>query len=81
MRQRHPLRGQVRLRPRHLEQETLAIETGRGVLTLDLEVVDGLVERVRVDMGEPILKAAEIPTTLAGDPVVLAPLVVEGRSS
>jgi len=61
-------------------KETLAIETGRGVLSLDLEVVDGLVERVRVDMGPPILKAAEIPTTLAGDPVVFAPLVVEGRT-
>ncbi len=61
-------------------KETLAIETGRGVLSLDLEVVAGLVERVRVDMGQPILKAAEIPTTLAGDPVVLAPLEVEGRT-
>jgi diaminopimelate epimerase len=59
-------------------KETLAIETGRGVLSLDLEVVDGLVERVRVDMGRPILKAAEIPTTLPGDPVVRTPLVIGG---
>src|SRR5512135_3337516 len=35
---------------------TLKIETGRGVLTLDLEVNDGRVRRVRVDMGEPILQ-------------------------
>ena len=41
----------------------VTIETGRGVLELDLEVVDGKVVRVRVDMGEPILKAVEIPTT------------------
>ncbi|HUY33144.1 MAG TPA: diaminopimelate epimerase [Pirellulales bacterium] len=61
-------------------KETLAIETGRGVLSLDLELVAGLVERVRVDMGPPILEAAEIPTTLRGDPVVLAPLAVDGRS-
>jgi diaminopimelate epimerase len=61
------------------DKETLKIETGRGVLTLDLEVVDGLVERVRVDMGQPILKAAEIPTTLPGDPVVRAKLPVAGR--
>jgi diaminopimelate epimerase len=60
-------------------KETLKIETGRGVLTLDLEVVDGLVERVRVDMGRPILKAAEIPTTLPGDPVVRAGLRIAGR--
>src|SRR5262249_8367995 len=32
----------------------LAIETGRGVLTLDLEVSGGAVRQVRVDMGEPI---------------------------
>src|SRR6202166_4562931 len=31
----------------------LAIETGRGVLTLDLDVRDGKVERVTVDMGPP----------------------------
>ena len=62
------------------KKKTLAIETGRGVLTLNLEVSGGLVERVRVDMGQPILKAAEIPTTLTGDPVVRAPLQVAGRS-
>ncbi|HVA49545.1 MAG TPA: diaminopimelate epimerase [Pirellulales bacterium] len=61
------------------KKKTLAIETGRGVLTLDLELADGLVERVRVDMGRPILKAAEIPTSLPGDPVVRAALHVAGR--
>src|SRR5881394_3342593 len=33
----------------------LRVETGRGVLTLDLEVTGGKVSRVRVNMGEPIL--------------------------
>lgn len=61
------------------EKETLKIETGRGVLTLNLEAVDGVVERVRVDMGQPILKAADIPTTLPGDPVVRAKLTVAGH--
>jgi diaminopimelate epimerase len=55
---------------------TLKIETGRGVLTLELEVVGGLVQQVRVDMGEPILPAARIPTTLAGEPPLEAPLQV-----
>src|SRR5438132_897748 len=35
----------------------LQIETGRGVLTLDLEVKGDTVQQVRVDMGEPILEA------------------------
>src|SRR5262245_21113089 len=46
----------------------LAIETGRGVLTVDLEVKQDKVSRVTVNMGEPILKSADIPTTLPGDP-------------
>ena len=50
-------------------RKTLAIETGRGVLSLELEVGgDGRVERVRVDMGEPILQPDRMPTTLPGDP-------------
>ncbi len=48
----------------------LSLETGRGVLTVELEIVAGKAERVRVNMGEPILEAAKIPTTLPGDPPV-----------
>src|SRR5204863_3509459 len=57
----------------------LAIETGRGVLTVDLEVKQDKVSRVTVNMGEPILKSAEIPTTLPGDPPVNAPLTIGGK--
>lgn len=57
----------------------MTVETGRGVLSLDLEFAGGVVDRVRVDMGEPILKAVEIPTTLPGDPVVNQTLAVAGR--
>ena len=49
-------------------RETLQIETGRGVLALELEVADGVVHRVRVDMGEPILEPALVPTTLPANP-------------
>jgi diaminopimelate epimerase len=61
-------------------KETLKIETGRGVLTLQLEVAGGQVERVSVDMGEPILEAARIPTTLPGNPPVNASLCINGRT-
>jgi diaminopimelate epimerase len=57
----------------------MTVETGRGVLTLDLEVENDVVARVRVDMGAPILEAAEIPTTLPGEPPVDVPLTVEGH--
>jgi diaminopimelate epimerase len=55
-------------------KDELKIETGRGVLTLRLEVADGKVRQVRVDMGEPILEAEKIPTTLSGSRVVDQPL-------
>jgi len=58
----------------------LKIETGAGVLTLDLTVLDGRVDRVRVDMGEPILKADRIPTTLPGPQVIDREIEVAGRS-
>lgn len=56
----------------------LAIETGRGVLTVELEIKGGKAERVRVNMGAPILESAKIPTTLPGDPPVNAKLVAGG---
>ena len=43
---------------------TLAIETGAGVLTLELEIADEKVHRVRVDMGPPILEMERIPIAL-----------------
>lgn len=52
------------------KKPTLTIETGRGVLTLEVETQNGKVNRVRVDMGEPILEAARIPTTLPGNPPI-----------
>ena len=64
MRQRRPLRGQVRLRSRPLRAGEVRIETGRGVLNLELEIAGEKVRRVRVDMGEPILDPARIPVEL-----------------
>ncbi len=47
-------------------ERRMKIETGAGVLTLDLEVDDGKVTRVRVDMGQPVLEPAKIPVQLPG---------------
>ncbi|MFL5241653.1 MAG: diaminopimelate epimerase [Gemmataceae bacterium] len=47
-----------------VRKTSMAIETGRGVLKLDLEVAGGTAEQVKVDMGEPILDPAAIPTKL-----------------
>ncbi len=59
-------------------RDRVTVETGRGVLTLDLEIEKSKVKRVRVDMGAPILLAKEIPTTLAGDPPIDVPVNIQG---
>lgn len=59
--------------------EALKIETGRGVLSLQCEVESSRVQRVRVNMGAPILKSADIPTTLPGDPPIRQKLSAAGR--
>ncbi len=56
------------------------IETGRGILTLDIEVEDEKARRVKVDMGAPILQGSDIPTTLPGDPPIEVPVTVNGYS-
>jgi len=43
----------------------VTIETGRGVLTLEVTPVAARRSQVRVDMGEPLLAAAEIPVAIA----------------
>src|SRR5947209_14880773 len=50
------------------QTDTLRIQTGRGTLTVNLELKKGTVDRARVNMGEPILEAAKIPSNLVGNP-------------
>ena len=66
------------------KKEQLNIETGAGILALDVEAENGKVQQVRVDMGEPILLASKIPTKLEGNAdfgghVVNVPLSVGGQ--
>lgn len=60
-------------------REKLTIETGRGPLTLELETENGRMARATVNMMQPILRAADIPTTLPGDPPIDVPIEVGGR--
>ncbi len=65
------------------KNESLTIETGAGVLSLVLKVADGLVSQVTVDMGQPRLEAALIPTTLGAGPqaqVVNCPIEYRGHT-
>ena len=56
---------------RGLTDKTLvALETLGGMKYLDLHVEDGIVKSVTVDMGEPILEAAQIPVVSEKSPVI-----------
>jgi diaminopimelate epimerase len=64
--------------------KTLQIESAGRLLSFELKTEQGVVQEVRVDMGEPILIPAQIPTTLRSpsgpeQPVVDVPLTVGGR--
>jgi len=63
-----------------VRKSELNIETGAGVLTLQVISERGKVTQARVNMGRPILESRLIPTLLPGDPPVQTPLEVGGRS-
>lgn len=54
---------------RMTDKTTLKIETLAGIKILELNVEDGKVKTVRVDMGEPILEAEKIPVISTEKPV------------
>ena len=51
-------------------KKIITIETLAGIKTLTLNVKDGKVETVKVDMGEPILEPAKIPVESKEKPVM-----------
>lgn len=65
---------------RLVDKASVTIETlGAGVQQVTLQVEDGAVKTVRVDMGEPILDGLAVPTTLDQHPVLNQPIETSGR--
>lgn len=62
-----------------VDKTSISVETLAGIKYLDLNVENGTVTSVRVDMGEPILAPAEIPIVAEGEKVVDEPILVEGE--
>lgn len=61
------------------KKTNISLETLAGKKTLNLHVVDGKVDMVTVDMGEPILRGTDIPTIFDLPMVVSQPIVVSGK--
>jgi diaminopimelate epimerase len=62
------------------KKATLMVETGAGVLAVDLHVRGGVVDSATVDMGPPRLERGEIPMVGKPGRVVDEPLAVDGQT-
>jgi len=64
-----------------LTQKTeITVETLAGIKYLELQVENGKVQCVKVDMGEPILEPKKIPVEAEQMPVLDLPIQVEGKA-
>lgn len=61
------------------EKTRIDVDTFAGVKHLVLQVEEGIVKMVTVDMGEPELAAERIPVSAESSPVVATPIEVAGR--
>lgn len=61
-----------------VNKTSISVNTKSGIKYLDLTVKDGKVSTVKVNMGSPILTAAQIPVVSETEQVVNAPLEVNG---
>lgn len=57
----------------------MRVETAAGVKTIDLRLTGGKVSAATVDMGEPILRPADIPVNLPGERAVNVPIQAGGN--
>lgn len=62
-----------------VQKEQILVETKSGIKSLDLTVEDGKVTYVKVNMGQAILKPADIPVRAGGDTFIDRTIVVEGK--
>ena len=62
------------------DKTTVNIDTLAGIKILELNIgTDGKVATAKVNMGCPVLEAAEIPVVASQSPVVDTPITVDGR--
>lgn len=64
----------------HTDKTVLTVDTLAGIKTLVLTVAGGVVESVRVDMGEPRLERADLPMVGGDGRVLDEPLEVDGET-
>lgn len=63
------------------DKTQITVDTLAGIKYLDLTVEDGKVSKIRVNMGEPILKPELVPVISPEDPAVDIPIEVKGKNT
>lgn len=61
------------------DKTTITVETLSGIKTLVLNVEDGKVKTVCVDMGSPILKAKDVPVISEKEQVIDEPIMIDNK--
>ncbi|KPK74994.1 MAG: diaminopimelate epimerase [Phycisphaerae bacterium SM23_30] len=62
------------------DHREITVQTGRGVLTLALALINDKVQYVCVDMGEPLLLPGDIPVNVVGQQAVGVPLSIQNQN-
>lgn len=61
------------------DKTSISVETKSGIKYLDLNLKNGKVDTVKVNMGAPFLKASEIPVLSEKEQVINEPVMVDGK--
>ena len=61
------------------KKKHMTIETKSGIKKLEMMTADGVVKRVKVDMGKAVLEPSLIPVNIEGDSVVNKPVNIDGE--
>lgn len=62
-----------------IDKEVITVETLAGIKTLKLNVENGKVKAVRVNMGSPIINAKDVPVIFDKEKVINEPVVIDGK--
>lgn len=61
------------------DKKEITVETLAGIKVLKFQIENGKVKTVEVDMGEPVLKAEEVPVISESEEAVMEEIIVDGE--
>lgn len=62
-----------------VQKTKIAIETASGIKQVELEIEDGKVSSVKVNMGEPVFRVADIPVLFPEEEMIQKSITVAGK--